>query len=59
MVWVISDIHGMYDQLVMLLRKIDLNDQVIFLGDYIDRGPDSKKVLDLLIALKQDRNYIF
>lgn len=31
--------------------------QIITLGDYIDRGPSSKKVLDTLIALSQDKNY--
>jgi serine/threonine protein phosphatase 1 len=59
MIWSISDIHGMYDQFITLLRKIDDRDQIIFLGDYIDRGPDSKKVLDLLMTLKRNQNCIF
>lgn len=59
MIWSISDIHGMYDQFITLLRKIDDRDQIIFLGDYIDRGPDSKKVLDLLMILKRNQNCIF
>ena len=33
-------------------------DQLIFLGDYVDRGPDSKGVLDRLIALKANGNAI-
>ncbi|MBM7559735.1 metallophosphoesterase family protein [Marinitoga litoralis] len=52
MIWVISDIHGMYDRLLNLIQKIPENDKIIFLGDYIDRGPDSKLVLDLLFQLK-------
>ncbi|HOB16580.1 MAG TPA: metallophosphoesterase family protein [Defluviitoga sp.] len=59
MIWAIADIHGMFDHLVTLLRKINDNDLIIFIGDYIDRGPDSKKVLDLLMTLKQNKNYIF
>ncbi|WP_129408395.1 metallophosphoesterase family protein [Marinitoga lauensis] len=52
MIWAISDIHGMYDHLLKLIQKIPENDKIIFLGDYIDRGPDSKLVLDLLFKLK-------
>ncbi|KAF2955593.1 metallophosphoesterase family protein [Marinitoga sp. 38H-ov] len=52
MIWAISDIHGMYDRLLNLIQKIPENDKIIFLGDYIDRGPDSKLVLDLLFQLK-------
>ncbi|MFO0991231.1 MAG: metallophosphoesterase family protein [Hyphomicrobiales bacterium] len=52
---VIGDIHGMADMLRRLLRDIDgwLDShnakgtaQFIFLGDYIDVGPDSKGVID-------------
>ncbi len=52
----IGDIHGCLDKLEELLQRIPVNweqDTVIFLGDYIDRGPDSKGVLDLLISLKE------
>ncbi|KLO23634.1 metallophosphoesterase [Marinitoga sp. 1197] len=52
MIWIISDIHGMYEKLLKLINKIPENDKIIFLGDYIDRGPDSKKVLDLLMKLR-------
>jgi serine/threonine protein phosphatase 1 len=49
----IGDIHGMYDMLEQLLSEIDTFTaqeiqgplQLIFLGDYIDRGPDSSKVV--------------
>ena len=54
MLYAIGDIHGMYDALVDLLAKIkkhseqyDEKHTIVFLGDYIDRGPDSKKVIDL------------
>jgi serine/threonine protein phosphatase 1 len=54
---VIGDIHGCSKTLRELLKKkirISREDQLYFLGDYIDRGPDSKGVLDYLIELKED-----
>lgn len=35
------------------------SDHLIFLGDYVDRGPDSRKVIDLLVELKQKISPIF
>ncbi len=53
---IIGDIHGCYNALADLLAEVeDLADTFIFLGDYIDRGPDSKKVVDLILRFKQDR----
>lgn len=56
--FVIGDVHGCYDQLVELLEKTDKmvkeDDIYVFLGDYIDRGPASKEVVDLLIERSQD-----
>lgn len=48
---VIGDIHGNFQGLLDLLSLLDLNrsDQVYFLGDLIDRGPDSSKVVDFVI----------
>lgn len=54
---VISDIHGCYDLFVDVLNKAQYNsnkDSLVLIGDYIDRGPDSKKVLDLIIKLCQE-----
>ncbi len=52
--YVIGDIHGCYTSLENLLELIgDTEDTVIFLGDYIDRGPDSKKVVSCLVQLKK------
>jgi serine/threonine protein phosphatase 1 len=49
----IGDIHGWSAALKALLTAIDPRpeDEIITLGDYIDRGPDSKGVLEQLIAL--------
>ena len=51
----IGDIHGHLDKLNQLLRKVEpsVEDRLVFLGDYIDRGPDSKGVVDRLIAIKK------
>lgn len=54
-IFVIGDIHGCSHALDTILEVIDLQpqDQLITLGDYIDRGPDSKGVIDRLILLYQ------
>lgn len=46
----IGDIHGHYDGLMMLLDEISptAEDQVYFLGDLIDRGPNSAKVIEFV-----------
>jgi len=54
--FVIGDIHGCYGALKALLEKINPDpdhDTLVFLGDYIDRGPDSKKVVSEVIDLQQ------
>ena len=60
---VIGDIHGMPTKLRHLVDQIDewlrLNGgnephQFIFLGDYIDRGPNSRKVLQIIRRLQRD-----
>lgn len=56
----IGDIHGCSKTLDALLKHLDIyNDrEYIFVGDYIDRGPDSKAVVDQLLAFSQDHNCI-
>jgi serine/threonine protein phosphatase 1 len=51
----IGDIHGCATALATLIDAIQPTelDTLVFLGDYIDRGPDSKGVLDQIIALSQ------
>ena len=47
----IGDIHGCVDELAVMLKTIApvLGDTVVFVGDYIDRGPASREVVDLLL----------
>ena len=59
---VIGDIHGRADLLDQVLEQIEAKgrfrdglDKLVFLGDYIDRGEDSRAVLHRLLALSQDR----
>jgi serine/threonine protein phosphatase 1 len=51
--WVIGDIHGMLDPLRALINRLDNEqlDKFIFTGDYIDHGPSSKAVIDLIMSL--------
>jgi serine/threonine protein phosphatase 1 len=54
---VIGDIHGCYKTFRNLLEdkiKISRSDTVYLVGDYIDRGPGSKDVLDYILKLLDD-----
>jgi serine/threonine protein phosphatase 1 len=54
--WVIGDIHGMVKPLEALIRAIEHHDkdrQLMFVGDYVNRGPHSKEVIELLLTLKE------
>ncbi|XEC96547.1 metallophosphoesterase [Paenibacillus tarimensis] len=58
---VISDIHGCYEpfnQLLELVKYHPVNDQLILLGDYVDRGADSRKVLDQVLRMVRDESVI-
>ena len=57
----IGDIHGHYDKLYRLLVKCkayagSAKYRLVFLGDYIDRGEDSRSVLELLKELHQGQS---
>ena len=60
----VGDVHGAYDRFVEILRAAGVVDargrwaggktHLVQLGDVVDRGPDSRKVLDLLQQLERD-----
>ena len=54
MIYAIGDIHGCLDPLRRLMDQIHPceTDEVVFIGDYVDRGPESKGVLDYLLSLR-------
>lgn len=62
MIYAFGDIHGRFDLLVTALEAIrvrgDKDAQLIFLGDYVDRGPQSREVVELLIDLQESSNAI-
>lgn len=61
MLYAIGDIHGRLDKLEELLARLPLrdDDRLVFLGDYVDRGPDSRGVIDRLIRVAEERSAVF
>jgi hypothetical protein len=61
---VFADVHGAYTELVSVLTETGIIDaaqhwhgggtQLVSTGDLLDRGPDARKVLDLLMRLEQE-----
>ena len=50
----IGDIHGEASHLARLLSRLPeltAEDTIVFLGDYLDRGPQSREVIELVRAL--------
>src|SRR3954452_12305371 len=66
-IYAMGDIHGCADLLKAVLLRIDVDCTlypsfrpiVVLLGDYIDRGPASKEVLDLLLGCGQTKETVF
>ncbi len=53
----IGDIHGDLDALravVAKLPEVDAEDTIVFLGDYLDRGPHSAEVVRIVRAMERD-----
>jgi serine/threonine protein phosphatase 1 len=57
-VWIVGDIHGCIWELEQLLRELPADDPLIFLGDYIDRGPHSKEVVDRVMLERHRAKYL-
>lgn len=57
----ISDIHGCYDEFKQMLTLVDYHsavDQLILLGDYVDRGKDNKQVVLSIKELVEEHDAI-
>ena len=57
----VGDIHGCLDKLISLMGVIDIDpekDTLLFIGDYIDRGTQSKEVVDYLIDLARRQSRV-
>ncbi|HEY8402939.1 MAG TPA: metallophosphoesterase family protein [Cytophagaceae bacterium] len=53
----VSDIHGCSKTFIALIEntiRLEKQDHLYLLGDYIDRGPDSKGVIDFILHLKEE-----
>ncbi len=65
MIYAIGDIHGQHTMLRALLDELNRlpvkeEDTLVFIGDYIDRGEDSRAVIETLLELKeQHRDTVF
>lgn len=65
--YVVGDVHGRGDLLGSLMDRIDVDSRArpvpssieVFLGDYIDRGPNSRGVIDQLLGRRRGRETIF
>ena len=53
MLYAVGDIHGEREMLEELLAKLPLTpgDELVFMGDYVDRGPDARGVVEVLLDL--------
>jgi len=56
----IGDIHGCSTSFKELIKSIDLqpSDTLVLLGDYVDRGPDSRGVIEYIIELQRTHKVI-
>jgi serine/threonine protein phosphatase 1 len=61
LLYAIGDIHGERELLEELLASLPLRDgdRLVFVGDYVDRGPDSKGVVETLLRVNEERDCVF
>ena len=66
-IYAIGDIHGRADLLRIMLEKVDADRRrrpvdrpiLLFIGDYVDRGPSSREVLDILLEYRGGCERVF
>ena len=62
-IYAVGDIHGQRDELLRVLSLIEADGgadaQIVFVGDYVDRGPDSRGIVQILVDAQADgKNWI-
>ncbi len=60
-IFTIGDVHGCISYLEDLLGVIKVDpeqDRIVFIGDYVDRGPDVKGVVEFILELKNQYNTV-
>ena len=62
LIYAIGDVHGCHDQLLVAVAKIKAHAcgkafLAVFLGDYIDRGPKSREVVNLVLGLVTSKDH--
>lgn len=58
---VISDIHGCLEEFMQLLEAVGYTpnkDQLVLAGDYVDRGPKSREVMDMIMDLAKNEHVV-
>lgn len=66
LVCAVGDVHGRADLLQAMVERIEAlaielsakDLRIVLLGDYVDRGPDSRGVLDLLVGYRDDPRFV-
>jgi serine/threonine protein phosphatase 1 len=59
--WIVGDIHGMLrplERLVAAVRAADPDARLMFAGDYVNRGPDARGVVDFLLGLGDTARFV-
>lgn len=51
---IIGDVHGCYRTLMKLIEQFPKDQKICFVGDLVDRGNDSRKVLDFVLNNRYD-----
>ena len=56
----IGDVHGCFHALDAVLKSIEptADDRIVFLGDMVDNGKETRDVLERIIALKKECNVV-
>lgn len=59
-IFAIGDVHGCATELEMLLETLplDADSTIVFIGDFVDRGAESKKVIDIVLRLQKTTNVV-